>query len=308
MSKIYIWICGCAHTAASGEGPAGIYPIRTALPDLEYDPHAVFYLGDFGAQQGFWTENIEYCEYDIEQIRDKLYIIPGNHDAGDESMVYYRRLADPIIEHPNKPYAITGDWEKFEITIGNAHFLFIADRNDVVPNAGMGGITPTGAYPAGAVAGATKTWVETQAASYANLPVFVLSHQALQDTVIGTESVAAGLVFHGSTGGGRSACVWYDSDDSTELGSWTVTNITVENYFDDRGGVEVVSSVTHWKAGQLTLNHGTKKDKISSMLVLEENSRIATIQFYNHAGGTSSYPVGIFLERYITLPVAFSLS
>jgi concanavalin A-like lectin/glucanase superfamily protein/PEP-CTERM motif-containing protein/calcineurin-like phosphoesterase family protein len=147
-----------------------------------------------------------------KHYRGQVYDLSGNHDGSTDNW-WYDTYGDPTgshtatsgVDNSERPFAVTGTWERYSFEAGNILFLVMSDRNDLSTPTGRG--DQTGGYPAGAVTRDTYNWWVSQIESNTDKIIVTATHSMLRETTVATgewEGVGGedhtGFVYHGDFG------------------------------------------------------------------------------------------------------------
>lgn len=223
-------------------------------PAFEWD--IALSLGDFAG--GFGVPDDEEGEELVRQFaalenhrREDIYSIAGNHDATtytEPTQWWFRKWIDPLSENSrysgvnaeDRPYPITGTWERYSFQVGNLLFLMMSDRNDLPPPVGRGRVDASqeiGGYPAGAVTSETFLWWQEAINDNPDAIIISTHHHMLKETTTGSgpwegfTTSADGTrraLYHGINPGGapEGASYLYFLDDQPDA-------MAFENYLAD---------------------------------------------------------------------------
>ena len=124
--------------------------------------------------------------------RSHFYNIVGNHDASgpdEETQWWFQKWVDPMgvnseysgVYADQRPYSVTGQWDRYSFEVGNILFLCMGDRNDGGPPVGRG---ERGGYPAGAVTQETFEWWRDMVLSTRDKIIISAHHHMLKETTV----------------------------------------------------------------------------------------------------------------------------
>ena len=133
--------------------------------------------------------------------RHHFYTLGGNHDVNlstepNGANWVYRQYIDPTgentvtsgVSNANRPYPVTGTYERYYIEIGNLLVLFIGDRNDGdIPGGKIGAAAPNETHASGMVTEDTVRWWLDTILKNSDRPIIVNTHHPLKDTNYGSQ-------------------------------------------------------------------------------------------------------------------------
>ena len=154
MNAFTLWAGGDAHVGTDLR--RGRKSLETAIlqaeRDFEWD--VMLDIGDLsGAQEPPDDEEGEEVvrQYSVstQHPRSHFYNIVGNHDASgpdEETQWWFQKWVDPMgmnseysgVYADQRPYSVTGQWDRYSFEVGNILFLCMGDRNDGGPPVGRG--------------------------------------------------------------------------------------------------------------------------------------------------------------------------
>jgi len=289
-----------------------------------FDPDFAIHLGDYAAFQDAKDVTTDAAEGVVvasqlnsgtKITREKVYGCHGNHDAGDDEMLWYNKYVDDFgnntassgVNNSLRPFPMTGVENKhYKIETGNIVWLFLFDQNDQVNPTGRDGMT--GGHPSGTVTAETSDWwqAEVTAGFAAGKNVITCAHHALKDTTIATgdnEGVDGG--YHGTTGipvgSGRLHSILTDralnlhEDDQTRFSTYMAANSgkcvgwfcahthqVVGDSFNGRDWNDTQNGCLFTSVGSLAKFHGTGYHPQSVAFILEPGSTTAKIYKFLH--------------------------
>ncbi|MEE9451107.1 MAG: metallophosphoesterase [Ignavibacteriaceae bacterium] len=207
ITNLKIWISGDPHLAQSVSqiDYNSISEPMQDLEDINFNYDLALSIGDFGSEQAPPVQGDSEAGEQVstalnsQSNRNKIYTIPGNHDAGDGEFEWFERYIDikgdntafSGVNNANRPFLITylnpSVWQDgYYITIGNLLILMIPDRNELPIQYGRGGLSVNGGYPSGAITLNTWNLIKTFILANTDKNIFVCTHQNPRNTTIGT--------------------------------------------------------------------------------------------------------------------------
>jgi len=208
MPRFRLWAGGCSHCMT--DLARGRESLADAIRQSEQGGHEggppfewdiMVHLGDLVGRQG--TPDDEEGQEVLRQFlaaqqhsRAHFYNLLGNHDASgpdEPTQWWFRKWIDPTgenaetskVRNGDRPYPVTGTWERYSFQVGNILFLMMGDRNDGGPPAGR---RERGGYPAGKVTTETFQWWKDMVEAHPDKIIISCHHHMLKDT-----TVASGL-------------------------------------------------------------------------------------------------------------------
>ena len=127
-----------------------------------------------------------------KHAREQIYSLGGNHDRSglDEPQNWWwRKWLDPTGEFPehsrvdpmNRPFPVTGTWERYSFQVGNILVLMMSDINEPTQTIGRG---PLGGNPGGVVSGETFSWWRRKVESNQDKIIVSAHHYVLKETTV----------------------------------------------------------------------------------------------------------------------------
>lgn len=125
--------------------------------------------------------------------REAIYSVCGNHDRGapgeNPPNAWWRKWVDPTGENrkfskvnsAQRPYPVTGTWERYSFHVGNLLFLMMSDINEPTQTIGRGEL---GGNPAGVVSGETFRWWQRMVENNRDSLIVSVHHYMLKDTTV----------------------------------------------------------------------------------------------------------------------------
>jgi len=183
-----------AEAIRQSEGRSGDAP--------SFDWDVMLHLGDFSGSQ--LPPDEDEGEELIRQLsamqhhrREQLYTLLGNHDASgpdEPTQWWFKKWIDPTgdntahsgVDPDERPFEITGTWERYSFQAGNVLFLMMGDRNDGGPPSGRDVDEKAGGYPAGKVTADTFEWWRRKVEANQDKIIVTCHHHMLRDTTIGS--------------------------------------------------------------------------------------------------------------------------
>ena len=305
--KIKIWVSGDPHLPQSIDsiGYNSISEPMQDLADIGFNYDIALNVGDFGSEQAPPVQGDSTAGEQVstalnsQSNRNKIYTIPGNHDAGDGEFEWFERYIDILgnntafsgVNNANRPYPInlilSDWWEGYYIDIGNLMVIMLPDRNELPGLYGRGGLTEgNGGYPSGALSKATWDAVEALILANTDKNIWICTHMNQRNTTIATpDNDGVDGDFHGTTGfdaGGGSIYSIYDEGTPASSDNAT-TQIT------DFFAANPSHSVSLWMAGHTHTNvnetYNSKTIKFDADGVQYLNIASLTKTFVNVAHG-----------------------
>lgn len=215
MTAFRLWVFGCSHLTKD------IRKGRESLADaIRHSKSAAFGgwdaaidLGDHHGGVNNTPTNRDGHEV-VRQFgaltshpREAIYSVQGNHDRqgpGEPPGWWFRMYVDPMGENPhtsgvnanNRPYPVSGTWERYKWQAGNIVFLMISDVTR--PETNLRGAL--GGDPCGVYTQETFDWWREQVETYRGGPEIVVTchHYLPRNTTICTGDFEGGqLDSHG---------------------------------------------------------------------------------------------------------------
>jgi len=200
--QLRVWVTSDPHVGNDSRQVEGRQPreslaeaIRQSESSLGFDWDLALCLGDFSGHQGLPPE--EEGRQVVHQFaalsrhkREQFYCIAGNHDASPGGQ-WFRRWIDPMGENTiesgvapqQRPYPVSGTWERYSFRVGNLVFAMMSDRNDYTPPVGrIRDGQGFGGRPAGAVTVETLDWWQDLVEENADSIVISAHHHLLKET------------------------------------------------------------------------------------------------------------------------------
>jgi len=324
MTQLIVWVFGCSHVTHDVSG--GFNTVRDAIADAEAVGFDIAVnLGDVtglglpSADDGaVWLSQVNSGL--SSHIAEDIYSICGNHDRtaerGVNSGSWFRRFVDPLGEFPRqsginkarRPYAINGDWQRYNIKIGNLRLLFISDIN----RSKNPGRSNTDGDPGGVVTSGTVKWWESQLsrASDAGEIAITFAHYLPRDTTTATGRYEGGTLddagnyspFYHGPGSTMGKCSSYlafvDSKEGRPFIDYMEQNpglcalwvgahnhVKPEKEVGGKGHVETLHGCTFIQNGALTrLHHSRAKERYprSQFFTFTSGSSTASMRTYYH--------------------------
>lgn len=166
-----------------------------ASPGFDWD--IAVNLGDHSGSQGLpdddeGREVVRQYAAMQKHDREQVYDIAGNHDRSDIGQPegwWTDKWIDPAGTHTEfsgvnaakRPYAVTGNWERYSFNVGNILFLMMSDRNEPshqLPRSEGGG------NPGGVVTDETFKWWKDQVLNHSDKIIITAHHYMLKETTI----------------------------------------------------------------------------------------------------------------------------
>jgi len=334
-----LWVGGCSHLATDLH--FGRESLADAITDSErggdeggpaFDWDIMLHLGDLkGAQDTPTDEDGELLRAQTaaaqEHGREHFYHLLGNHDASgpdEPTQWWFRTWIDPTGENPavsgvdngQRPYPVSGTWERYSFEVGNILVLMMGDRNDGEPPAGR---AAKGGYPAGRVTSETLAWWREQVEAHPDRIVISCHHHMLEDTTVAS-GLGEGIAgkYHGNfpDGAPEGSSFIYFLDDrpharafesyleahpgAIDLWLGGHTHAHPDDRFGGRGHIERKWGVGFVNCAAITKHHAGRTPK-SRLLTFEPGSAQVRVQCYLH---TSDFaPEGWWGPGERTLPL-----
>lgn len=208
MTELNVWVGSCSHVhtdlergnresyaaairQSEGHGPLG-------APAFDWD--IMLHLGDLSGSQtppddAEAEEVFRQWSAMRDHRREQIYNVLGNHDASgpdEPTQWWFKQWIDPTGEHPahsgvdndERPFPVTGTWERYSFQAGNVLFLMMGDRNDGGPPSGRAYSETGGGYPAGKVTRETFEWWREMVETNQDKSIVTCHHHMLKDTTI----------------------------------------------------------------------------------------------------------------------------
>jgi hypothetical protein len=280
----------------------------------------------------------------MKHKREDIYDICGNHDRSgldQPDAWWFQKWIDPMGTHSsfsgvhaeNRPYAITGTWERYSFRVGNILFLMMSDRNEPTQKVGRGTL---GGNPGGVVSGETFEWWKGMVEANPDSIIVTAHHYVLKNTTVasgdweGVKKNADGAWvgnYHGyfaqGTPEGASYLYWVDSKPDSGafekylaehpkaiaiwLGGHTHTN--PDDTYGGKSHIEQKWGVYFVNVAALTRYHVSNHAiPMSRLFTFTDGSPDVRLQCYLH---TSEYaPQGWYdkVEKTLVLNKAFHYS
>lgn len=351
-----LWAFGCSHVGTdlrvAGRRSLSEAILQTEDNILGFDWDIAVHLGDLSGSQEppideEGLEVIRQFSSSQKHLREGFYNIVGNHDASADQW-WFKKWVDPLGENPhtsklrveNRPYPVSGSWERYSFRVGNILFLMMSDRNDLAPPVGR--LTTKkeerqGGYPAGAVTGETFSWWQKKVEENPDCIIISAHHHMLKETTVASgpwegfdkdeqgiwRSYYHGYFLHGAPEG-ASYLYFVDEKPDTQafekylanhpgtidlwLGGHTHSH--PDDMKGDRSHIERKWDVNFINVSALTRYHANIRRReysipMSRLLTFKEGSRNLLVQCYLH---TSDYgPKGWYkaAERKLKLTKPF---
>ena len=326
MAPFRLWAAGCAHCMT--DLAHGRESLAEAIrqtehggdeggPAFEWD--IMVHLGDLVGRQG--TPDDEEGEEVLRQFlaseehpREHFYNLLGNHDASgpnEPTQWWFRKWIDPIgerssiskVHNDQRPFPVTGTWERYSFQVGNILFLMMGDRNDGGPPAGR---RNRGGYPAGKVTLQTFEWWRELVEANQDKIIISCHHHMLKDTTVASGEWE-GVVgrYHGRFDDGAPIGASYlhfvgDEPDAQKFERYLEehpgaidlwlgghTHARPDDGYGGKTHVERKWDVTFINVAALTKYHVMNKAvPMSRLLTFELGSKSLTVKCYLH---TSDY-------------------
>lgn len=332
-----LWVTGCAHLPH--DFAMGRAPISEAIYQSESGPNPfnwdmMLFLGDFCSHPELPSEfdgrlAKQQLHSGKQHSREQIYCLQGNHDAvtGDTITTnsWFRKWIDPLgtdtnsgVQLENRPFAITGSYERYSYEVGNILFLVMSDRNDGNEPAGRAH-SPKG-HPAGRVTKATFFWWREMVEQNQDKIIVTCSHHMLKNTTIATEEfVGVQDGFHGNSSEhdfkGSSYLYFIDDEpDADYFGDYIKTNpgcidiwlgahthISPIDTLNGKTFIARKNNVTFINAA--LLGHIKKNNPASSrLLTFNRNQPSAKLQVYLHDDILSD--IGLYTQLDQEIPLS----
>ena len=338
MNAFTLWAGGDAHVGTDLR--RGRKSLETAILQVERDFEwdVMLDIGDLsGAQEPPDDEEGEEVvrQYSVstKHPRSHFYNIVGNHDASgpdEETQWWFQKWVDPMgvnseysgVYADQRPYPITGQWDRYSFEVGNILFLCMGDRNDGGPPVGRG---KRGGYPAGAVTQETFEWWRDTVLSHRDKIIISAHHHMLKETTVASlDWVGVDEGYHGRFDDGApigaSYLYWVGGKpDSGQfegvladnpgvcdiwLGGHTHTN--PEDTTGGRSHVEQKWGATFINVAAISKFHGQKNVPMSRVLTFTEGCDQVDVKCYLHSDHFA--PQGWYEPARRTVPLKMPFS
>ena len=332
-SDFCLWAMGCAHVGTDLR-VANRESLADAIAQTEqggdqgrpaFDWDIALHLGDLSGNQQ--TPDDKEGQEVVRQFarakihkREDFYNLAGNHDAtrpDEECQWWFKKWVDPEGANPQystvradqRPYPITGNWERYSFRAGNLLILMMSDRNDGGPPVGR---AAKGGYPAGAVTQDTFDWWKGMVEQNQDSIIISAHHHMLKETTVASgpwegfvrdDSGGYKSHYHGyfPDGGPEGASYLYFLGDRPDAGAFEkyladhegaidfwLGGHTHTNPDDTKGGrshIEQKWGVTFVNVAALTSYHGQDNSfPMSRVFKFTEGSQEVEIDCYLHTG------------------------
>jgi len=274
--------------------------------------------------------------------REAIYDIAGNHDrnaVGEPEASWFRKWVDPTgentktsrVDPKERPYPITGTWERYTIRVGNLLFLMMSDRNEPTQKIGRGKL---GGNPGGVVTGETFAWWRDLVEANPKSIILSAHHYVLKNTTVasgewegmtkkpdGTWSGNYHGYFEQGTPIGASYLYWGDSKPDAQLfekyladhpaatalwfGGHTHTN--PDDAYGKKSHIETKWGTHFLNVSALTAHHGRNSVPMSRLLTFTEGSDEVRVRCWMHTKQFAPQGWYARAERVLKLPRAFQM-
>lgn len=349
-----LWVFADAHVGSDLAG--GRESLATAIRQSEgtsgFDWDVALDLGDMSGAQGLpkddeGKEIVRQFSVLARHRREQIYDLSGNHDRSglnEPPAWWWQKWIDPMgansefskVDAAQRPFPVTGTWERYSFRVGNLLFLMMSDINEPSQKIGRGTL---GGNPGGVVSGETFRWWKHNVENNSSSIIISAHHYVLKDTTVasgeweGMRRDASGAWtswYHGyrpqGTPQGASFLYWVDSKPDSgafesvlaatpprvDLWLGAHTHTSPDDTYGGKSHIERRWGTTFINVAGLTRYHGSpdnQQNRVprSWLLTFTDGSAEVTARCYLH--GDEYAPQGWYpkYDRVIKLSKPFKM-
>jgi hypothetical protein len=350
MDEFKLWAGACSHVHSDlnrGDRESLASAIRHSeglgakdAPSFEWD--TMVHLGDTSGTQtspgdSEGAEVLRQWSIMRDHRREQIYNVVGNHDAtgpDEPTQWWFRTWIDPTgnntdtsgVNPEERPFQVTGTWERYSFRVGNILFLMMGDRNDGGPPSGRRVVDEhAGGYPAGKVTRETFKWWRDKVESNQEKIIVTCHHHMLKDTTVASgpwEGIMGNYHGHFEDGAPEGAGYIYFVGDEHDSGAFRRyleenpgaidlwlgghTHAPPGDRYGGKTHVERKWGVTFVNVAPMTKHHVMKKSiPMTRHFTFSPDSTLVRLRCYSH---DEDGDLGWINEEFRRVPLRHSFS